>query len=292
MKKTHFIKVLLLLCVLLAPGLAQVQSSNNEASRHRTENKAESAENPASPIVFQRRGLLPFKQRVSREQKKQLAPDAADLKRYEFFLNQPKTGLIKLFPDLGCEDNAAAVVRADEICLKAVPMSGFYSFREKEYTNDFLSDIRLKDNFLVSDGLLAQGILVALGDVPLESVSTAAEGMKYINDYTPETQSGDALKQTKQLIRGVKSGKFLYKKSLPAKENTTYALRAVAYRGRAIQTFRGYPFDMLAGDERVDITVAFRILKKDEAGTLTLLWRELARKDAPKIIFPKRRKNY
>jgi len=48
---------------------------------------------------------------------------------------------------------------------------------------------------------------------------------------------------------------------------------------------------MLEGDDRVDVTIAFRLLKKDAAtGIYTLLWKELGRRDAPKIIFPKRGK--
>ncbi len=269
---------------------AQISSSNAEAARRGEGGKETSDKSQKdSAVVFQKRGLLPFKKSISREQKKTLAPDASDLKNYELFLSQPKTGLIKLLPDLGCEENSA-IVRVDEICLKAIPMSGAFSFRENEYTNDFLSDIRLKNGILITDGVLIQGVLVALGDVALETVTAGSDGMKFINEFVPETQSAEALKQTTQLVKGVKSGEFLYRKALPAAENTTYALRLVAYRGRLWQSVHGKPFDMLAGDKRFDLTLTFRVLKKDEAGSLTLLWKELARKDAPKIIFSKNSK--
>jgi len=291
MAKAYSVIVLSFLCALFVPCYAQAQPANNGVVRRQTENRLESSEKSRSESVssgaFQRRGMLPFKKRLSGEQKRRLAPDASDLQRHETFLRQPKTGLIKLFPDLGCEENAA-VVRADEVCLNAIPMSGFYSFREKEHTSDYLSDIRLKSDFLISDGLLTQGILVALGDVALETVALSSDGIKFLNEFTPEKHGGEAFNQTKQIIKGIKSGKHLYRKALFAKENMTYALRLIAYRGSFIQTFRGLPYDMLAGDERVDVTIAFRVLRRDEAGSFTVLWKELARKDAPKIIFPKR----
>jgi hypothetical protein len=42
---------------------------------------------------------------------------------------------------------------------------------EESTRRNFLSDIRLKNDHLITDGTLAQGILVALGDVALETVS-------------------------------------------------------------------------------------------------------------------------
>lgn len=241
--------------------------------------------------VFVRRGTLAFRKRLNKDQKKILAPDVADANRYAAFLKNPDAGLMKIFPDLGCEDNAQ-IVRADEICLNQVPMSAFYSFREKEHTIDYLADIRLKKEMLISDGLLAQGILVALGNAPLENVTPTSAGMKFLNEFQPEEMSERALEQTLQLIKGVKADGYFYRKGLPAQENTTYALRVVAYRGKIIQPIRGFPFDMLGDDDRVDLTIAFRLLKKDAAtGNYTVLWKEIARRDAPKIIYPKRKQS-
>lgn len=293
MMKTCFIRGVFFLA-LVAPYFSQAQSPNNEPPRRQTNKKSESLEKvrreTVSSGITQRRGMLPFKKHVTREQKKMLAPDAADLQRYEVFLSQPKTGLIKLFPDLNCEENAV-IVHADENCLKAIPMSGFYSFREKEYTNSHLADIRLKDGIFITDGLLSQGILVALGDVPLETVSLSSGGMKFLNEFVPKTKGGEAVEQTKQIVKGINSDEHYYRKTLFARENTTYALRVIAYRGNIVQKFHGLPYDLLAGDERDDLTVAFRVVRKDGAGNLIILWKELARRDAPKINFEKRNKN-
>lgn len=299
MNRLSGINVLFLCCVSVVAGFAQTAApspkppSVSEELRRRGNNQSGQLgrEESAARTAVTRRGALPFKKRISRQQKKMLSPDAADLSRYADFLRDPKTGLVKLFPDLGCEGNAN-IVRADAICLNQIPMSAFYSFRESEHTTDFLSDIRLENDVLVSDGLLTQGILVALGKTPLESVTPTSSGLKFLTEFKPELKSEEALKQTYRLIKGIKSDGYLYCKALPAREEMTYALRVVAYRAKFIQTVRGFLFDMLEGDDRVDVTIAFRLLKKDAAtGSYTLLWKELARREAPKIIFPKRDRN-
>lgn len=239
--------------------------------------------------IFAKREALPLKAKRTKAQRKRLLPDALEAAKYAAFLRQPNTGLVKIFPDVGCEDNAN-VVRADAICLDSIPNSAFYSFREREHTNEYLSDVRVNNNFFVSDGILSQGILVSLGDASLENLSLDSEGMKFLVEFAPETNSQEASKQTRQIINGVRSGKFLYKKSLPIAENTTYAMRVVAYRGKFMRVFRGNLYDVLAGDDRMDLILGFRVVRKSDDGSVTLLWKELQRKEAPKIIFPKKNK--
>jgi hypothetical protein len=240
-------------------------------------------------IIFARRQSFPFKMPISKEQRRQLAPDAHLNSKYSDFLRQPRTGLIKLFPDAGCEENAR-VLRVDSDCLNWVPNSAFYSFREREHTTGFLSDIRLKNNVFVSNSFLSQGILAALGDIPLESISLASDGMKFLVDYQPAIHSREALKQFEEITKGVKAGKYEYRNVLMATENMTYAIRTIAYRAQVYQFFQGRPFNILEGDKRVDLILAFRIVRKDKNGAAHILWKELDRKDSPRIIFPKREK--
>ncbi len=46
-------------------------------------------------------------------------------------------------------------------------------------------------------------------------------------------------------------------------------------------------FHTLSLDKRADVIIVFRIVRKAEDGTLTIVWKELDRKEAPKIKFPK-----
>lgn len=237
-----------------------------------------------------RRGTIrdiPERKKPNKEQKKALEPNQADLTRYSRFLNQPNTGIFRLLPDLKCEGNIN-IIRADQKCLEAIPQSSFYSFREREHTSQHLSDIRLINDYLISDGMLSQSFLVKLGEVKLEDVSLETDGLDFMQNFSATAESAAARDQFLQFARGVKSEDFVYRKILPVVENTTYALRAVAFRGNLYKTFRGFRYDLLGGDNRIDITVAFRIIRKHEDGSLTLLWKELDRRDAPKFKFAKK----
>lgn len=240
--------------------------------------------------LFAKRRSIPFKMPVSKEQRRRLKPGERLVSKYAAFLDQPRTGLIKLFSDKGCEENAN-ILRADSACRDWIPNSAFYSFREDEHTSDFLADISFKRNWLISNGVLSQGILTMLGDVPLENVSLFSDGIKYLADYQPAQQSREANKQFLEITRGIKFGNHEYRKAVPAEENMTYAVRVVAYEGRHITFFRGRVYNILWGDKRLDLIVAFRIIGTNDDGSINLLWKELSRKDAPNIIFPKRKGN-
>lgn len=244
---------------------------------------------PVRAMRTERRIFFPERKKPSGEQKKILQPNAADLTKYAAFLRQPKTGIFRLLPDPGCEENTN-VIRADKKCLEAIPESSFYSFREREHTARHLADIRLKNDHLISDGILAQSFLVMLGDVELKDVSLETDGLDFMRNYSVVAESAEARKQFLQMKQGVISEDFLYRKIFPVAENMTYALRVVAFRGNLYQTFRGYRYDLLDGDKRIDLTIAFRVIRKNADGSLTLLWKELERRDAPKFKFTKRKK--
>ncbi len=235
-----------------------------------------------------KRNLSPIRQKQTKEQKKILSPNLADLDKYGQFLSHSRAGIFRLLPDLGCDEDAN-IIKADKKCLETIPESSFYSFREREHTAEYLSDIRLKDDVLISDGILSQGFFVVLGDVALENVSLATEGLKFMQNYAPQMTGTEAGKQYSQMASGISSEGFFYRKAFPATENTTYALRVIAYRGSIYRTFRGYRYNILDGDKRIDMTIAFRIIRKEADGGITILWKELNRRDAPKISLPKRK---
>ncbi len=287
--------VILIAAVFFGKIFAQTASQQQETQRTIREQQAQQREfgkfkNVVQPkAILAKREALPFKAKRTRDQNKRLSPDMGDLSKFAPFLRQPKTGLIKLFFDLGCEENAN-IIYASEECLKWIPNSAFYSFREREHTNEYLSDLRVEKGNLISDGILSQGILVSLNDVSLDNLTFNSNGMKFLVDFAPEANSKEALRQTQQLTKGVKSNGFVYRKSLPIVENTTYAMRVIAYRGKFWRVYRGINFNVLDGDNRADLIVAFRVVGKSDNDNVTLLWKELQRKEAPKVIFPQKAK--
>jgi hypothetical protein len=237
---------------------------------------------------MQRGGNFILRTKPTREQKRRLQPNPQDLQKYAQFLDQSRTGIFRLMPDIGCTENIN-VIKADAACLNFIPESSYYSFREKEHTIEMLADIRLRNGFLISDGIMAQGFLVHLGEIELEKIAPQSAGVEFLSNYSPDTESAEAQKDYLLMMRGVKVGNYEYKKALPIIENGTYALRVIAYKGSVYRAFRGYRFDVLFGDKRIDLTIAFRVIRKEQDGGITLLWKELARREAPRLIFPKRR---
>jgi hypothetical protein len=240
---------------------------------------------------YRSRTYFPFRKKASKEQKRRLLPRAEDEARYAQILAAPRTGIFRLLPDSGCEANTL-VIKVDENCLNRIPESSFYSFRENEHAQEILSDIRLQNGHLISDGVLSQAILVNLGDIRLETVTTATKGLKFLNEYAPQSASKEAQKQFLQMKNGVEADGYLIKKIAPVVENSTYALARYCIQRQHFQNVsRGFHFDLLAGDKRIDQTLAFRVVRKDDDGDVTIVWRELARRESPRIKFERRKES-
>lgn len=245
---------------------------------------------PSAPAIFNRKTLS---RKLRRERDKLVAPHADDLKLFEDFLNRPKTGIFRLFPDKNCLVNIN-VVRVDGECRNIFPHTWFYSFREKDYSDDALYDLLLRNGKLSTDGFLSQGILVSLGNFSLDNVTLESRGAKFIAAFNPEEKAADIKARYERIRQGIEVDGFRYSKEVEAQVGEVYLLRVVAYRVRskffdrvANNTARelNANFFLLDEDKREDITVAFRIINKGPDGNLTIIWKELARKKSPEIIF-------
>jgi hypothetical protein len=237
---------------------------------------------PNIPNVIPTAPTRPTAIQPSKKQAVRLRPAAQDLNLYADFLKQSNTGLIRLFPEIDC--GGQYVVHAEGPCADEIPLSSFYSFRKKNYSERGLSDLGLKGGFLFNDAWLSNGIIVKLGDIPLESIAVDSEGIKFLADYAPATDKDEILTKSGEMIKGLNVGNYFYSKAVRAEEKTTYALRMIAYRGKVLRPLEKNIFkDELEGDKRVDLVVAFRVVRKEADGNLTLLWKQLQRKDSPKI---------
>ena len=216
-----------------------------------------------------------------------VVPNGSVVNRYSDFLKEQNTGIFTLVPDHKCEENTKVISATDD-CLKyTMPGGGSsYSFRASTYRIRDLADLNYLDNMLRITGLMVQGMMVNLGDVPIETVSLESNGLTYLISFRPVTDFEQARAIDSEIVAGVTRNGFLYKRSLPAEENKTYAMRAVAYRGKLMRSVRGIPYNEFDFDKRRDIVVAFRVGYRDQAGSLTIVWKMLSLSDAPKLKPP------
>jgi hypothetical protein len=229
----------------------------------------------------------PTKEEIKRF-KSATSPSEEDLTKYKDFLRQSKTGIFRLLPDFDCESKNSIEVSGD--CANFVSGTWIYSFRQENYYGDGLQDIIYKRDTLMTSGLLNQGVLVSLGDLPLEDVSLTSNGIKYLAEFEPAENREDAYEQFEQLTKGIVENDFRYSNHEKVKENTTYALRVVAYRfsDKFImreRTADNILFFGLENDKRKDLLLAFRIVKKSDDGAITILWKELQDQKSPKLVF-------
>lgn len=218
---------------------------------------------------------------LSEKDKNLIAPEAEFRDKYREFLKQPKTGLLRLLL-YNCDASPGDA----KACLgmTTLPDDGSaYSFRRNEYQMREWADLVLSEEFFASDAVFGQGWLVSLGDVEIENLSTAAREVSFLSSITPANKKSAIDKQYQQSVEGIEADNLVYRKFVRVKENTTYLLRSVAYQGKYLKYDGTSLLDMTTGDTRDDVVVAFRVLKRDAQGNVTILWKELSRKSAPEV---------
>ena len=193
----------------------------------------------------------------------QAAPE--DEKRFAGFLRQPNTGLFRLF----AFRRQQQVVSVSD--LKSGVRPGFnnyacmYSFSKKKHGHGLqgwvdpklgLAELVLQDGIFVS-GFMGEslGLLVKLGDVPLETVTEHTAGVAEMANIVPPVDYLEALSLSKRNAEGFQINKFEYRSFLPASVNTTYALRSTS-------------------NKRADVLIGFRVVRQDD-DSVTILWRKL-----------------
>lgn len=224
-----------------------------------------------------------------KEQTKILAPARHLVERYADFLRQSDTGIIKLSADMRCVENAGVVVAASENCLQyKMPGAGTaFSFRIESYRIPRLADLVLAKDVLKTDGILQHGIMVHLGDIPLEEITTETKGLKYLVDFKPVKTNTEFLKMDNELNKGVKADGFVYRLGFYVTDQATFALRSIAYKGNFYRSVDGVVYDEFDFDKRKDTLVVFRIIEKDANGNITILWKILSKQNAPGLKFEK-----
>lgn len=213
-----------------------------------------------------------------------LAPDSGDVAKYAKFLAKGKAGLIKIMPDFGCDEMSLQKTFSQKCESFTMPGGGSgFSFRVKNHRPWRFSDIVFDGQHFIAFGELSQGFMTRLSDRPIDEVNLNSEGSKFLMDFVPATEFEAVSTQNLSFVNGRTEGNFTYGKVFPVAEVVVYILRSIAYRGDVSRTFEGVSYNELDFDKRLDIVVAFQVVRRSSDGSITLLWKELQRKDSPRM---------
>jgi hypothetical protein len=220
-----------------------------------------------------------------------LSPDDIYLKKYADYLKKKRSGVIKLVIDKGCDGGTETVVAKPECEKYQMPGAGSsYSFRARRYSMGRLADITYKGDSFDTVGLIKHGILVNLGDIPLDEVNLKTPSLQTLVTFEPITKFEEAELFSSVLAKGVKAGNLVFASSLKIKENNTYALRSVAYEATVYRQIQDTVYDEFDFDERDDVVIVFRVVNFDKGKSVTIVWKELDSKRVSKILLPKKYK--
>lgn len=227
----------------------------------------------------------PAYRKPTKEDLQLVAPEADVQEKYADFLRADHTGLIRLLSESGCQENVN-LVNATEFCIKYKNLFGgsSYSFRTENYTLGRFADIVYRNGVIYSYGKMTLGFITDLGaDVALPDVSPKTAGAKYVFDFAPPEKLSRIETAAQNFQKGVGADGFSYRKFLTLQENHTYLMRSVAYRRQEQVERNKVVYDDLTNDNRKDVIVVFRVVRLSGADGVTLLWKELQRRDVAKI---------
>jgi hypothetical protein len=245
---------------------------------------------PPNELVL-REKVEPLYRKPSKKELKNLLPSQSLLTQYERFLQKPNTGIFKLSADSNCAINPQVVVATEKCLSNDIPGAGTaFSFRVNSHRVLHLSDLVLDKNVIRTGSLLQQGLMVNLGNIELDEISAQSTGLKYLIDFKPTTNNEELQKLEEKLGKGIKSEGFTYSYGLYIGDKTTFALRSIAYRSKVIRSVSGVKYNEMDYDKRKDVIVVFRVVEKDSNGDLTILWKEILRKDSPVIKIDEKEK--
>jgi hypothetical protein len=254
--------------------------------------------------------------KLTEEQKILLAPLPEDIARYEPLLKQKDTGIVRLHPK-GKYEPAGRVISAEEPTQMIIPIQGggaYYSFKYNSIRRGSWSDIyldndrlhayvtgkmmgvlnKLETGPLEKDGdflfagraTKAIGIMTKLGDMPLDSVTLKTPGLEFLTRLSPPQKYKDLMQFIEKSSKGFNVGDFAYSSSVQAMPDTTYVIRSTIYQDGYIGlTNETYYYMRLYSSipDGSDMLIAFRVIRRHEDGSITLVWKRLKKFNPPKI---------
>ncbi len=233
------------------------------------------------PLLDPKKGIY---RKPGKDEIEALAVPDPLLAEHAEFLKRRNTGIVKLNAESSCVSETDVVIASEKCLAFKIPGAGAaYSFRTESYRLPRLADVILLDGIFRTGGVLQQVIMADLGEVAIEDITLDSKGVKYLVDLEPAGDGDEFIRYDAAVAKGITADGFLYRNGHPVKENSTFAFRSIAYRGKFMRSVDGIPYDELEFDKRRDVIVAFRVVDRDSAGNITIVWHRLKDVEAPKL---------
>ena len=230
--------------------------------------------------------IAALREQITEREAAFLAPDAEDLAKFAVYHESSDGGLVRILPRE--KYGNALVVRGG---------GSFYSFATRTHEYGWGNDLCLEQGkFSVGFAGADLGFLKPLGDIALETVTLESGSVQALAAYVPPANEplarlewskfhqtvvtggdlftsdhvlpGDAerlrLEWSKANQALAKAGDAFYLHRVPAVVGQSYAVRSIVYG-------------------RTDILAAFRVVRKDDDGSLILIWKMLQRYPTPQL---------
>lgn len=198
-------------------------------------------------------------------EKAYLSPAEEDQFQFSEFLRTPNTGLVRLLPRQKFDSD---VYKENQRSITLRGGGAFYSFSHLTHEYGGGSDLALdQGHFWVGFAGTDYGFFTNLGDVPLESVSVDTPAAAVFAAYKAAKDEAAAKTEYRRFVSAVYLGGVPIRNRVPVRLNSTYLLRSIGYL-------------------RSDVLVAFRVVRIDSDGSVTLLWKLLTKFETPNTKRP------
>lgn len=187
-----------------------------------------------------------------------LSAPEEDRAKYAEFLRSPDTGMFRLLP---ADTYAAYGNREPQLTVSGNGV--YYSF--KEHTHEYGQSAALslgQGEFRTGFAGANYGIIVRLGDVPLESVTLETGATQVLAQHKAALEEPQARIEQRKVSEGVSLDGITYKNRAPVVLDSTYVLRSVIYHAS-------------------DLLVAFRVVRIDNDDSVVIVWKQLKKYPTP-----------
>jgi hypothetical protein len=190
-----------------------------------------------------------------------LAPSMQDRLQHDAFLKQSKTGLIRLMPREVYDWERYKVPARIDIRGGGA----YFSFVHRTHEYGYGSDLQLDRNkFSVGFAGDDYGMIVDLGDVPIDEISETDPRFVFLSNYKPSNAGSEATGELMRFNNGVRVDDPNYRRTVPARSQSTYLVRSIDF-GTS------------------DVLVAFRVLRFDSDGSAIIAWKLLKTFSTPQL---------